>query len=321
MFRFQLNFLTVCFVILPWSIVVICWIQLRNSPRFPVASQVDLIEIQRLSDAIRRYKAQYGEYPPDFTSTNPQQEIDLHLAKIFPSRDRAIDVPILTGNLGPQNALSFWLSGFSKDTRFPLTGSGRRQRALFNFENRRLLLGNLYVPRSSKLPYVYFRSQSYSKASFAPANRRSGVARPYYSSSGGNSKSFIDGFQIIAAGADNHFGDADIPVEDAHLSLQHSDNLTSFCRNAIGKEGVTQERTKRRRNLVASIPVAVVCFFLNLIFRGLRSRVSGLNELRRVISCEYALASPSWAQTLLEQRKSDRDRAINRLVKRNQTSE
>lgn len=317
MFRFQLNFLTLCFVLIPWTIVVISWIQLRHSPRFPVASRIDLMEIQRLTAALQRYKMKYGEFPPDFTSKHPQQEIDQHLSAIFPSRDCEQDVPILTDELGPENALAFWLSGFSQDPRFPLTGPGRRRHAFFNFENRRLLLGNRYVPNSSKLPYVYFRSQGTSEAKYVAPTRNGGTARPYFRSSGGE---MINEFQVLAAGTDNHFGDMAIPVEDAHLHRHHSDNLTSFRKNALGMDGATRERNKRQRNFSRSLPVAVFCLFLNIIFRWLRSRASGLLELRRVTAHQYDLASPTWANTLMEQRRSDRARAVRRFGKQNNSS-
>ncbi len=91
--------------------------------KIPEMESKDADEILALQQALDAYAEKYGEYPPDFTSGNPRQEINEHLQRVFPDRDAKRDVPKGIDKLGPDNALAFWLQGFYRDnTRFPLTG-------------------------------------------------------------------------------------------------------------------------------------------------------------------------------------------------------
>ncbi|MCA9264749.1 MAG: hypothetical protein KDA60_12905 [Planctomycetales bacterium] len=83
----------------------------------------DVHEVESLTLALERYRVRYGEYPPDFTTGDPVQEINDHLAKIFPERRADRDIPVNVDELGPHNALGFWLNGFYDGNPWcPLTG-------------------------------------------------------------------------------------------------------------------------------------------------------------------------------------------------------
>lgn len=110
-------------VIVPWAIVIIASLRIGLLPKIPVSEQSDAAEIRSIARALDDYAAMYGEYPPDFSSGDPRQEIDDHLKKIFPGRDADRDVPAGINELGPDNALAFWLGGFySSNSKCPLTG-------------------------------------------------------------------------------------------------------------------------------------------------------------------------------------------------------
>jgi prepilin-type N-terminal cleavage/methylation domain-containing protein len=101
-----------------------------------IASQVT--EIRQLEAAVEAYKQKYGEYPPDFTgisssSTDAQNAVLRHLAKVFPRYQPGIstgtatnnwagfcadvkagwnmDISTTSGLLSPTGALTFWLGG------------------------------------------------------------------------------------------------------------------------------------------------------------------------------------------------------------------
>ncbi len=109
-------------VIVPWTIVLVATLRvlLTSIPKFETKDAQEILALARALDA---YAEEFGEYPPDFTSGNPRQEIDEHLQKIFPNRDQQNDVPAGIGDLGPDNALAFWLQGFhGNNAGYPLTG-------------------------------------------------------------------------------------------------------------------------------------------------------------------------------------------------------
>ena len=53
------------------------------------------LEIAALSQALERYKMEYGEYPPDFADRRETNEtfINQHLSRIFRYRNHLLDVP------------------------------------------------------------------------------------------------------------------------------------------------------------------------------------------------------------------------------------
>ncbi len=110
-------------VIVPWAIVGIVSLRYWMLPAVPIFEGFDTREIQAIANALNDYAVRYGEYPPDFSSDNPRKEIDDHLKKIFPDRDALRDLPPNVDQLGPDNALEFWLRGFyDGNPKCPLTG-------------------------------------------------------------------------------------------------------------------------------------------------------------------------------------------------------
>ena len=111
------------FVIVPWMIVLATIVRFEFIPEVPPTFVGAVDEMKRLTIALDSYAARYGEYPPDFTSRDPRKEIDEHLTRIFPQRDAQLDTPSFVNELGPDNALEFWLRGLCEDNpKCPLTG-------------------------------------------------------------------------------------------------------------------------------------------------------------------------------------------------------
>ena len=109
-------------VVLPWSLVVALTVQVRLLPNEPDADFADIREINRVAKALQSYAEIHGEYPPDFSSGDVRGEIEQHMALVFPGWDSSRDMPIDIADLGPHNALEFWLRGFYSDSEFPMTG-------------------------------------------------------------------------------------------------------------------------------------------------------------------------------------------------------
>ena len=105
-------------------------------------------EVQALSDAVEKYRAQHGDYPPDGSSW---PVVEAHLRKAFPNillselnllnptttgfqtgsvavcrndNDTSISGAINQRVVDPAEALVFFLGGFSSDSQRPLTGPG-----------------------------------------------------------------------------------------------------------------------------------------------------------------------------------------------------
>ena len=76
----RISILLLFLVIIPWTIVLVTTLRvlLTNIPEF---DSKDAEEILALARSLDFYADKYGEYPPDFTSGNPRQEIDEHLQK------------------------------------------------------------------------------------------------------------------------------------------------------------------------------------------------------------------------------------------------
>ena len=250
-----MNFLAVCLILIPWSIVVLFHNQFWINTAIPYASKEDLGEVEALAMAVQQYAFTYGAYPPDFTSGDPRGELDRHLAQCFPNRDAELDVPFLLDELGPHNALAFWLHGFSPDPKRPIRGWGRR-RILFAFDPGRLSLVDEYFPSSCPAPYVYFRSDTYEKAKYV-SKPNLGTAWPYFSKrpSKMGSHAFVEpnSFQIISAGSDGVYGDKQVAASEAYLYHGHQDNLVKFCPEPLGHEGLTEQLRRHRKCCQISI--------------------------------------------------------------------
>ena len=132
----RISIAMVFLAIVPWTIVLAAVLRVECIPDTPVSEVGDFQEMQSLTRSLDDYAAKFGEYPPDFTSGNPRQEINEHLRYIFPYRDAQLDIPAFVDDLGPDNALAFWLQGlYVNNPRFPLTGKvSRSQRPITDEE-------------------------------------------------------------------------------------------------------------------------------------------------------------------------------------------
>ena len=299
-------------VLIPWSIVAVtaahCWL----TPDAPSANADDLLEIQALDSALKAYARKCGEYPPDFTSADIKREIDGHLALVFPFRDAKLDAIDLR-ELGPHNALTFWLSGFSNDPQRPLTGKGREpplyhparsltgkrlRQPFYRFDRDRMAKTGEYSPQACQAPYVYFCHRTYEFGEYS-GKFWWGTARPYLSKSKGNnaSKSFVQpkGYQIIAAGHDGVFGNEQIAAAEAPHDVYHADNLTNFCQQALGESLGFQPRFVKRRVLRQrarlSTMIAIVCLVAYPVVAHQLRRRSGISELRQLVAQQTRLIS------------------------------
>lgn len=163
------------------------------------------MELANLSKALESYKTEMGEYPPDFSSaamlsgsareTATVVLINQHLQSVRRRRDGQTttgDFPLESSTmnvdrsvlqkLDPSNALVFWLSGFSSDPTYPLTGAGDRS-PFMDFEpdrmanpvngfrrtatgttpNQPYVVAAEYYPAGepTKQPYIYYNAASY----------------------------------------------------------------------------------------------------------------------------------------------------------------
>ncbi len=89
------------------------------------------LEVVTIADAINKYQAKYGDYPPDGSDAGV---LTRHLRKVFP-QIAASELTILTAGsnastgmagavMDPPEALVFFLGGFSDDPIHPFTGPG-----------------------------------------------------------------------------------------------------------------------------------------------------------------------------------------------------
>jgi len=151
------------------------------------------LEIAAISQALERYKMEYGEYPPDFVPRTDSDGdlisnstvLDQHLSRIFryralmdvPKRPNPIDpgqppIPVDFIRLEPGEALYFWLRGFSNNPRFPVSGGpselyreGTDHTSMFSFDKSRLTDVDEdgfveYHPQGdgAERPYIYYRA-------------------------------------------------------------------------------------------------------------------------------------------------------------------
>jgi prepilin-type N-terminal cleavage/methylation domain-containing protein len=105
------------------------------------------VEVSEISTALESYKDKAGSYPPNLISdagtgepaidrTQVLNDLRRHLQQAFP-RHREPDVllkklvddttataPKLTGGMTAEEAIVFWLGGFSADPQYPISGEG-----------------------------------------------------------------------------------------------------------------------------------------------------------------------------------------------------
>lgn len=183
----------------------------------------DSTNLKNLDAALVAYKEKYSDFPPDFTdcftaSGTPFKPWTstvayLHLRKVFPriAQDDLVLMGLLCMRelndplrIDPAEAIVFWLGGFSKNPKFPITGPGGpivvgqgfnaanpdftllawnpdRNEPLFDFPSARrgpdpdvdvatalrdIRLGPTFLQNiDTRTPYVYFDSRTYAAPS------------------------------------------------------------------------------------------------------------------------------------------------------------
>ena len=228
-------------------------------------------EVMQLDAAIRRFKEEYGFYPPDFTNINSAADMGQYLNKIsrnhaefsaFPNghpRQGEIRLEVWWEVYGQyvrnnrQAALVFWLSHLFKNAQYPLTAGASTSEydQFFTFKNDRLYpvandgnvidLPSVYMfvqAAGPEIPYAYFNYRDYSANAIVPPEGglvpSNGSAAPYLQNTTSGTFFNPESFQIIAAGLDGQFGAGDwlLIGDTAHKGDQ--DNITNFA------EGINQ---------------------------------------------------------------------------------
>ena len=215
------------------------------------------LEVSGMAQALERYKDQMGEYPPDFSGNDGDDQVKVraHLSRNFRQWD-ATDANGLTG-LDPSEALYFWLRGLRANPFKPLgldDPDSNNRESFFDFKETQILRELVNVPGSSdldgdgwpeyvqpggkKAPYIYFRNDTYATAGWPNDNEDtiaskgvSGFVKPYGASERQNE--YCDGnkFQIISAGLSGDFGEGKAtPMYPSGGGYQRGDfdNITSF---------------------------------------------------------------------------------------------
>lgn len=333
----------VMLVIVPWTIVLVTLVRWWTLPVIPPSLGHDSQEIRNIALALQRMADKYGGYPPDFSSGNPRKEIDEYLAGVFPNRDRQLDVPSALDQLGPDNALVFWLNGiFESNPVCPLTGkipveeptelekrlgvsTTSNAQPWFNdmnrwytFDSNRIDMKDGYRLRCSSVPLVYFRATSYENASFAGAQSW-GVARPYRRVSLDGKVGFAEPsrFQIICTGHDQTFGNEIATVGSAYRHDGHADNFTNFAPEMLGGKRIRQLHKQTKTTLWVGPLLALfstVALYPGLFY--LRHRDDQATILRSGLAKQYhpASHSESWQETLALQRRRRREQAKQRMT-------
>lgn len=178
-----------------------------------------VLEINALASGLEAYKLKYGEYPPNFTDSSnldAAAAISRHFRKAFPRID-ATELTKLPTSLSADEAIVFWLGGFSANPQFPLTGPGgpmcpqvdqRRTSPLFQFEEGRLTRTRpgdsdpdvffSYHHPGFVQPYIYFDTSRDIPGAYngiTPIQDDHGHAVEPHT------------FQILSAGLDDDWGD------------------------------------------------------------------------------------------------------------------
>lgn len=206
------------------------------------------VEVRSIEDALEQYKQARGDYPPDFTATDPNRTLVLrHLTNSYQRLNLAerqmIANSLTTGanvtidalnrkleDLDQAEAIVFWLSELYDHNQFPVTGyNGQaKKKVFFNFPTDRLFdVDNdgwkEYYPsaRPDEAPYVYFHHLTYPQAGYVYPNR--GVAIAYLSDEPDATMAPFNyrfanpqKFQILCPGLDGKFNARTSPVPPAN---------------------------------------------------------------------------------------------------------
>lgn len=220
------------------------------------------LELSNIAQAVEKYRMDIGAYPPDFANPDPlvdTQQMTTHLARKFRYRNPQDQSSLNIQGLDPAEALVFWLSGFSKDPKFPLARREaldptdvnsrpiKSEAPFFEFDQSRLIDKDgdgypEYYPANSEAPFVYIRHDNYgvegSDGSFV-ANAipiLNGNLAPVYAyavelATGASVKRFSEAekYQILCAGMDSEFGPGLAVFPDGlGYAEADEDNITNF---------------------------------------------------------------------------------------------
>jgi prepilin-type N-terminal cleavage/methylation domain-containing protein len=212
------------------------------------------LEVDQLDAALKVYRDKYGSYPPcNWRGLLGNNKLTAHIARAFPRYDMSNLPQVrnellaagITNEFRPDQALVFWLKGFSPDPAHPFVTPDGYQimngapttvkvqvTPLYQFDPTRLATVPLnpasvpsYFPQGSKTddsgaPYVYWDSGNYTPYGVLPAlmwnitDMMSGVTTHFTNAGGmrpyGDETKMdwanSDSFQIIAAGPDAKYG-------------------------------------------------------------------------------------------------------------------
>ncbi len=181
-------------------------------------------EIDMLHMAIMNYKNEYGSFPPCYAPTfSGTDAASKHLQRIFPrcSAPAASLTSALSAAspnyITPENAISFWLSGFTNDPTSPLSPLASRTR-LYDFDMSRINAntGDYFPSGKPNSPYIYFLSGTSANGygtvatpnTWAVATSGTHTPQIQVLTSGTNFFN-ADTFQILCAGRDEQFGTDD----------------------------------------------------------------------------------------------------------------
>lgn len=197
-----------------------------------------VIEVGLLDQAMRQYKTEYGEYPPNFTNgaytaASPNRPIDF-LTRVFKRLDTTLGTyQAPPAQLDPAEALVFWLQGFGPDKRNPIAGT---KVALFDFDKTRLkdtdgdTFFEYYPKEGRDAPYVYIHNSAYATLTHSGMGQ-GGTIRAYRSDSTATVYANQDTYQIICAGLDGDYGSNTSTKtfpSGAGYNPQDRDNVTNF---------------------------------------------------------------------------------------------
>ena len=170
-------------------------------------------EIDMLHMAIMNYKNEYGSFPPCSSGTTTGDLAAKHILRIFP-RTFSIAAEV-TAPVTPQTAIVGWLSGYTSNPQYPVSGTATSPRQkLFDFDTSRISSDMYHPPGKPNSPYLYVRSGTTSQSyglpgapTFFPLGSGSFAAWRVHPS--GTAFFNPDSFQIFCAGRDEILGNDD----------------------------------------------------------------------------------------------------------------
>lgn len=193
-------------------------------------------EIRGLSSAVMQYRAEFGEYPPDFSSAT---KVEAHLRSRFPRITQAEIDTIKALPIGHSEALLFWLTAFGNSPTNPYTSGGPRDVRVSldpNHISGTQPYRSYYPAKNSSgtntSPVIYF-VEPYAGVMNTdgkkPYKLRRKVGSETEDTYAGN------GYQLIWYGFDDQPGGLNIDQYTStgeNFTLQDNDNITNFSKAA-----------------------------------------------------------------------------------------